>query len=69
MPRQRENQPPGGYALTVEAASQRWTWALSHLDARVAARGEAPNRETAWRSGLLAANAIEALGAVARRRF
>lgn len=65
----RNPQPPGGYALTVESDDRRWTWALSHLDARVAARGDAPDRETAWRSGLIAANAIEALGNVGRRRF
>lgn len=65
----RYNQPPGGYALTVESGDQRWTWALSNLDARVAARGEAPDKESAWRSGMLAGAAIEALEHVGRRRF
>lgn len=65
----RNVKPPGGYDLTVESGGQRWTWAVSRPDARVAARGDAPNQETAWRSGLIAANAIEALGSVSRRRF
>lgn len=65
----RYHQPHGGYALTVEPEDQRWTWALSNLDARVAAQGEAPDRESAWRSGMLAGAAIEALENVGRRRF
>lgn len=69
MSMEQDHQTPGGYALTVESREQRWTWALNGGGARVAARGEAPDRETARRSGMFAATAIEALENVGRRRF
>lgn len=69
MSTEPDHQTPHGYALTVEPGGQRWTWALSNAEAGVDARGQAPSRETAQRSGMLAANAIEALQAVGRRRF
>ncbi len=69
MSADRYHQSRGGYALTLESGDQRWTWALSNLDARVAARGEAPDRETARRTGMLAGAAIQALENVGRRRF
>jgi len=58
-----------GYALRIAPGEQRWTWAISNPQARIAARGEAPDRETARRSGMFAATAIEALASVGRRRF
>ncbi|HRD47969.1 MAG TPA: hypothetical protein PLF78_16010 [Caulobacter sp.] len=59
----------GGYAVIVQPAREGWTWAITDLEARVAASGEAPDREGAWRNGMLAASTIDALRRQARRRF
>jgi hypothetical protein len=58
-----------GLALFVRPENSRWTWTLMSLDAEIAARGEADDRETAWRTGEFAAAAVGALGRVARRAF
>ncbi len=57
-----------GYELAVRGEHRRWTWTLIRRDA-VAARGEEPDRVSAWRSGAFAADAISALEAISRRRF
>ncbi|NBB14216.1 hypothetical protein GVN21_02465 [Caulobacter sp. SLTY] len=60
---------PDGYAMFVRPENQRWTWTLMNLDAKVAASGQAENRETAWRTAEFAAAAVGALGRVAKRNF
>ncbi|MBI1408235.1 MAG: hypothetical protein GC145_19155 [Caulobacter sp.] len=58
-----------GFALFVRPENSRWIWTLMNLDAEVAARGEAADRETAWRTGEFAAAAVGALGRVGKRSF
>jgi len=55
--------------MFVRPENQRWTWTLMNLDAKVAASGQAENRETAWRTAEFAAAAVGALGRVAKRNF
>jgi hypothetical protein len=59
----------GGYALYVRPEKGRWTWTVMNLDAVVAARGNADDRETAWRTGEFAAASVGALARVGRRSF
>lgn len=60
---------PDGYAMFVRPENQRWTWTLMNLDAKVAASGQAENRESAWRTAEFAAAAVGALGRIGRRSF
>ena len=62
-------QTPDGYAMYVRPENQRWTWTLMNLDAKVAASGQAEDRESAWRTAEFAAAAVGALSRVARRSF
>ncbi|MCE3290797.1 MAG: hypothetical protein K0R83_2809 [Caulobacter sp.] len=58
-----------GFALFVRPENSQWVWTLMDLEARVAASGQAADRETAWRTGEFAAAAVGALGRVGRRSF
>jgi len=58
-----------GYALFVRPENARWTWTVMTLDGVAAARGEAADRATAWRTGEFAAASVGALSQAARRRF
>jgi hypothetical protein len=60
---------PDGYAMYVRPENQRWTWTLMNLDAKVAATGQAEDRESAWRTAEFAAAAVGALNRVAQRSF
>ena len=55
------------YAVVIHAGNGHWTWQVMDFDARVAASGLAPDRESAWRSGLFAAGAVGALARIGRR--
>ncbi|WP_426012930.1 hypothetical protein [Caulobacter sp. DWR2-3-1b2] len=55
------------YAVVIHAGNDAWTWQVMDFDARVAACGLAPDRESAWRSGLFAAGAVGALARLGRR--
>ncbi|KRA75077.1 hypothetical protein ASD89_09930 [Caulobacter sp. Root656] len=55
------------YAVLIHAGNEAWTWQVMDFDARVAASGEAPDRESAWRSGLFAAGAVGSLARIGRR--
>ncbi|MBC7667785.1 MAG: hypothetical protein H7236_04815 [Gemmatimonadaceae bacterium] len=55
------------YAVVIHAGNDAWTWQVMDFDARVAASGLAPDRESAWRSGLFAAGAVGALARLGRR--
>jgi hypothetical protein len=61
-------QQDQGYAVIVQAAGDRWQWAITDLEARVAASGDAPDREGAWRCGAVAAATFGALERARRRR-
>jgi hypothetical protein len=61
--------PQGGYALYVRPEKDRWVWTVMSLDADVAAKGEAEDRETAWRTGEFAAASVSAFAKVGRRWF
>jgi len=58
-----------GYALFVRPENARWTWTVMTLDGVPAARGEAADRATAWRTGEFAAASVGALSQASRRRF
>jgi hypothetical protein len=58
-----------GFALFVRPENSQWVWTLMDIEARVAASGQAEDRETAWRTGEFAAAAVGALGRVGRRSF
>lgn len=60
---------PEGYAVIVQPAPGGWVWAVTDLDANVAASGEAQDRDSAWRCGSVAAATIGALTRAGRRRF
>ncbi|MBP7704759.1 MAG: hypothetical protein KA105_05680 [Caulobacter sp.] len=60
---------PEGYAVIVQPSGDRWIWAITDLDANVAASGEAGDRASAWRCGSVAAATLGALARVGRRRF
>lgn len=62
-------QQPEGYAVIVQPGREGWTWAITDLDANIAASGEAPDSDSAWRCGLFAAGAIDGLRRAARRGF
>lgn len=55
------------YAVVIHAGNDAWTWQVMDFEARVAASGEAPDRESAWRSGLFAAGAVGGLARIGRR--
>jgi hypothetical protein len=55
------------YAVVIHAGNDEWTWQVMDFDARVAAQGEAPDRESAWRSGMFAAGAVGAFARIGRR--
>jgi hypothetical protein len=55
------------YAVVIHAGNDEWTWQVMDFDARVAASGAAPDRESAWRSGLFAAGAVSGLARISRR--
>ncbi|WP_426032090.1 hypothetical protein [Caulobacter sp. DWP3-1-3b2] len=55
------------YAVVIHAGNDAWTWQVMDFDAGVAASGLAPDRESAWRSGLFAAGAVGALARLGRR--
>ena len=55
------------YAVVIHAGNDAWTWQVMDFDARVAASGEAPDRESAWRSGMFAAGAVGAFARIGRR--
>ncbi|EJL36540.1 hypothetical protein PMI01_00971 [Caulobacter sp. AP07] len=55
------------YAVVIHAGNDEWTWQVMDFDARIAASGLAPDRESAWRSGLFAAGAVGALARIGRR--
>lgn len=57
-----------GYALFVRPKADRWSWTVMTLDARVAARGQSDDRDSAWRNGEVAAATLGALKRAARRR-
>ena len=56
------------YAVRVDPEAQHWTWSVTRSET-VTARGAAPDRETALRSGQFAAAAVDALDRVSRRWF
>ncbi|ATQ43200.1 hypothetical protein [Caulobacter mirabilis] len=56
-----------GYAVVVQRAADRWSWAINDVDANIAASGEAADRETAWRTGVVAADVIGRLQRARRR--
>lgn len=62
-------QQPEGYAVIVQPDGDRWQWAITDLDANVAASGLAPDSDSAWRCGMFAAGAIDGLKRAARRGF
>ena len=55
------------YAVAIHAGNDEWTWQVMDFNARVTASGVAPDRESAWRSGLFAVGAVGALARVGRR--
>jgi hypothetical protein len=55
------------YAVVIHPGNDAWTWQVTDFEARVAASGQAPDRESAWRSGLFAAGAVGALARIGRR--
>ena len=55
------------YVVVIHAGNDVWTWQVMDFDARVAASGLAPDRESAWRSGLFAAGAVGSLARIGRR--
>jgi hypothetical protein len=55
------------YAVVILAGNDVWTWQVMDFEARVAASGEAADRESAWRGGLFAAGAVGALARIGRR--
>jgi hypothetical protein len=55
------------YAVVVHAGNDAWTWEVMDFEARITASGLAPDRESAWRSGLFAAGAVGALARIGRR--
>ena len=59
---------PDGYEIELASQGPAWTWTLRR-PAGVAARGEAPDPETAWRCGVFTAFALAALERVGARRF
>ncbi|HYE43336.1 MAG TPA: hypothetical protein VEA15_08065 [Caulobacteraceae bacterium] len=66
MPPAAETRQP--FALEVHPGEDRWHWSVT-MPGKVAARGDAPNRDAAWRCGELTAAAIGAFGRIGRRRF
>jgi hypothetical protein len=54
------------YAVVIHAGNDEWTWQVMDFDARIAAQGEAPDRESAWRSGMFAAGAVGAFARIGR---
>lgn len=56
-----------GYAVTVRPTADRWSWAINDMDANIAASGEAADRETAMRTGVVAADVIGRLHRARRR--
>lgn len=56
------------FALFVRPQAQAWTWTVMSPEAEVAAKGEALDRESAWRCGEVAAAALGALHRAAKRR-
>ena len=59
---------PDGYEIELASQGQAWNWILRR-PAGIAARGEAPDPETAWRCGVFTAFALAALERVGARRF
>jgi hypothetical protein len=59
---------PDGFEIVLVAQGPAWTWTLSRPGG-VAARGDAPDPETAWRCGVFTAFALAALERVGARRF
>ncbi|WP_332769728.1 hypothetical protein [Phenylobacterium sp.] len=59
---------PEGYEILLTVQGRTWTWTLRR-PAGIAASGQAPDPETARRSGLFAAFALSALARVGARRF
>jgi hypothetical protein len=55
------------YAVVILAGNDVWTWQVMDFEARVAASGEAADRESARRCGLFAAGAVGALARIGRR--
>ena len=58
-----------GYAIVVQPEQDRWIWALMDLDAVITASGAAPDKDSAWKCGTLAAATLAALDRTRRRRF
>lgn len=56
-----------GFAVVVRPAAGRWSWAINDVEANVAASGEAADRETALRTGVVAADVIGRLHRARRR--
>ena len=61
-------EAPDGFEIVLAAEGLAWTWTLRR-PAGVAARGEAPDPDTAWRCGLFTAFALAALERIGARRF
>lgn len=55
------------YAVVIHAGNDEWTWQVMDFDARITAHGGAPDRESAWRSGMFAAEAVGAFARIGRR--
>ena len=58
-----------GYAVMLKPHDRYWVWSVFDLEGETRAAGQDTDREAAWRSGLFAAGAIEALERTSTRRF
>jgi hypothetical protein len=58
-----------GYAVMLSPQDRYWIWSVYDPDGRTCATGKDTDREAAWRSGLFAAGAIDALERSHDRRF
>jgi hypothetical protein len=58
-----------GHAVMLSLNDKYWRWSVYDIDGRSRATGQDTDREAAWRSGLFAAGAIDALERVGSRRF
>ncbi|CAN7591479.1 hypothetical protein [Caulobacter sp. LjRoot300] len=50
------------YAVVIHAGNDAWTWQVMDFEARVAASGEAPDRESAWRGSAAGSEPGQELG-------
>jgi len=65
----QQDEAAGGYAVMLSPHDKFWSWPVYDLDGQTRATGQDTDREAAWRTGLFAAGAIDALERVGSRRF